>query len=703
MTDILSSLSIGGKTRHLVALTEEYLGIVTEENSNSLQIWNKNTANRENTIQLSKGYISTILALGDGRVVCASPKENLSVWRMEGNNLTREQTIQSSSGVLSLLTLPNQQIASGDQEAQLKIWNTQNWQCLSTQQIIRIEPFRHPIWALALSSDQQQLAIGAGQNIHLVTLSNSSITGTFPSDKRHRENVTSLAFFNDYVISASLKGLEVKIWNSAEKKLSCDLRNVGPLFQKISEEEIAITDSYALSSNMKIAIWNFDELRRSNSSHGLQPKKELPANKSISALALLPSGALIAGDSGGSVTVWSINPTKVTAYTPIEPEVDIFSACAPSSAQSSIKLPQTEVQRSSNRGFQTSSVNIIEGGLTQEQQEQLAPSSSSSSSVISSVSSTQAVNTPKTAEATVDAAPNLSATVEITIINFQDIQKGNPIGKGSFGIVYQGTWSNMAVAIKQFPAALDATVVTEFMKEAKLHFQLRHENVVSMMGIFLTPEYGIVMEYCNKGSLRMVLNQNRLTQQEKLNIALGVAKGLAYLHSQRIIHGDLKSDNIVLNEQMIPKITDFGLSKVKQSIRMTTQQQAAAGTLPWMAPELFKRGARCNSESDIYSLAMVLWEILTQAVPFASVEKTFAIPALVQQGVREPIPEETPPAYKEVIETNWQDDPQHRISAQATVDKLIPLVASIGMFSQQTTPMPPRYAGNLSSCSYNPG
>ena len=127
--------------------------------------------------------------------------------------------------------------------------------------------------------------------------------------------------------------------------------------------------------------------------------------------------------------------------------------------------------------------------------------------------------------------------------------------------------------------------------------------------------------------------------------------------------------NVLLDEQGHAKLGDFGLAQVKQeTTNMMTQ--ASVGTLAWMAPELFKRGARSTKATDVYSLGMIFWELVSRKMPFADAANANLIPVWVQQGERETIPPNTPTWYQEIIKGCWPDDPQKRLNMEVIVKQL---------------------------------
>lgn len=143
-----------------------------------------------------------------------------------------------------------------------------------------------------------------------------------------------------------------------------------------------------------------------------------------------------------------------------------------------------------------------------------------------------------------------------------------------------------------------------------------------MYGICNEPgNWAIVMEYMEKGSLFQILHSSEnLDWGIRINICIDIANGMNYLHSNNIIHRDLKSLNVLLSSHMEAKICDFGLADIKQESSLTcTSTHQAVGTIPWMAPELFIKNPKFSLKSDIFSLAMIFWEIATRKIPW---EKT---------------------------------------------------------------------------------
>jgi len=252
-------------------------------------------------------------------------------------------------------------------------------------------------------------------------------------------------------------------------------------------------------------------------------------------------------------------------------------------------------------------------------------------------------------------------------ISFDALTKNEKIGEGGFGIVYKGTYRFGPAAIKQLQIDnLSPEAEEEFNKEANIMAQLHHPHIVHFYGYCSVPKC-LVMEYMPKGSLFKVLHSKEpLDWNIRMRIATEIVSGLAFLHSSNILHRDIKSLNVLLDAQMGAKLTDFGLSKVKNETKSQTTtnktSKDSVGTVQWMAPELFKRKAVYTQKSDIYSLGITFWELAARKIPYAE-DSQGAIPAFVQQGEREDIPADCPEKLSYLIQQCWANDPSVRPSA----------------------------------------
>lgn len=296
-------------------------------------------------------------------------------------------------------------------------------------------------------------------------------------------------------------------------------------------------------------------------------------------------------------------------------------------------------------------------------------------------------------------------------ITFMPEQK---LGKGAFGIVYQGKWHNMDVAIKQFKDGIQQNDTKAFYKEASTLAKVQHPHVVILYGAVTDRNPNcLVMELMTE-SLEEVLHDKgrKLPWSKKKKYALDVAQGLQHLHQNRVLHRDLKSSNVLVDKAGSLKLADFGLARVVGEMKKREAYigDGQKGTVTHMAPELFSFQAKYTEFSDVYAYAMTLWEIASRKIPYASAAHPChqVIIALVGQGDRETIPEKTPQVLRQIIEGCWAAEPQQRpmlsnIIAQLE-DSLKPK-KSVTTAGQPAFPQMysnPMFAGNLDSAASAP-
>ena len=192
------------------------------------------------------------------------------------------------------------------------------------------------------------------------------------------------------------------------------------------------------------------------------------------------------------------------------------------------------------------------------------------------------------------------------------------ISEHKYSKIFTATYLDKPVAVKYFIISLN-NPLNCLQEEARILAQCYSPYIVEYIGEMQTRfSYQIIMEYCPKGSLWGLLDSKKFLpwNSTRWKIALGIGRGIQYLQALNIIHGDLKSKNIVLAENDEPKICDFGSARIEGD----TQKKLTGCTIEYTAPEL--RTAPIQTKySDIYSYGIILWEMASRDIPFHDVPK----------------------------------------------------------------------------------
>lgn len=252
--------------------------------------------------------------------------------------------------------------------------------------------------------------------------------------------------------------------------------------------------------------------------------------------------------------------------------------------------------------------------------------------------------------------------------SFHELNIHHVIGKGSFGTIYYGEHMGRSVAVKMIEANVQGHL-EEFHREIQIMERLRAQEVVQLFGYCQEPAATcLVMEHMEQGDLYQLIPKKVFKPEEQKRLILEIARGLQYLHSQGVIHRDLKSANILINADDHAKIADFGLSKIKTLSVATAHHRSEA--IQWMAPEVRHLNPVYSKASDIYGFGIILWEILTGKDPFrarSQVKPSFAALAGKMPGE---IPKELSQVYQDIIRGCWQEDPSKRPSLEIVIEQV---------------------------------
>jgi len=270
-------------------------------------------------------------------------------------------------------------------------------------------------------------------------------------------------------------------------------------------------------------------------------------------------------------------------------------------------------------------------------------------------------------------------------INRKDLKLVKLVGRGTYGSVFEAKWNDVAVAVKimnvmdpQMHSREDSRrFIKTFEQEVEYLSQVNHKNIVRLHGYSLaSPHVYIVQELMQKNLSQLLREKGyRPDDLRILEIIEDIADGLAYLHP-RIVHCDLKPQNILIDAKGRAKIADFGISKRKQGTFIQfTKHTHVPGSVIYMAPECFNAPQEVGEKCDVFSLAMVWWECYAGEEPWDELPNPIAVVNAVAVKDRRPqIPDGMmPPQVSKLIAKCWDTD-YHKRPSCAEIKKLCALM-----------------------------
>ncbi|KAK8876047.1 hypothetical protein M9Y10_006231 [Tritrichomonas musculus] len=274
-------------------------------------------------------------------------------------------------------------------------------------------------------------------------------------------------------------------------------------------------------------------------------------------------------------------------------------------------------------------------------------------------------------------------------LNIESFQPIKAIGKGAFSdvILVKELSTGNKYAAKVLKKSIEDNTKEELIsifREIMINSKLDHPTIIKFIGLSPVdfnnnPKFTIITEYAPNGTLSTAL---RLESQgislpgwnetKKLMIIYGIASGMLYLHDHNIIHRDLKPDNILLDDFFLPKVADFGLSKVKNENSKSQNyesQNQIKGTPAFLAPEMWNNG-QFTKACDVYAFALVVFQVVTGEVPWEGLNLYQIIGNVLAHHMRPPIKDGVPQAYRSLIEKCWAQDPKCRPSFGEVLEML---------------------------------
>ena len=241
-----------------------------------------------------------------------------------------------------------------------------------------------------------------------------------------------------------------------------------------------------------------------------------------------------------------------------------------------------------------------------------------------------------------------------------------PVARSGMASIYRATdlRDNRVVALKIPHPDLEADPILfdRFKREAGIGERLNHPKVMRVYGGEKHSRVYMVMEWCDGQLLRNILAQGSIPQDRAIRIAIGVLEALEYVHANGVVHRDLKPENVMVDDQGEIKLIDFGIAGDAEARRLTYANfTAALGTPDYISPEQV-RGKRGDGRSDIYSLGVILYEMLSGKLPFSG---PTPMAAMNERLLNFPVPlrvadPSAPPQLQEILCRALEKDPRNR-------------------------------------------
>ncbi len=241
-----------------------------------------------------------------------------------------------------------------------------------------------------------------------------------------------------------------------------------------------------------------------------------------------------------------------------------------------------------------------------------------------------------------------------------------PVARSGMATIYRATDSrdNRTVALKIPHPDMEADPILfdRFKREAAIGERLNHPHVMKVFGDEERSRVYMVMEWCDGRLLRRILDEGRLPQERAIRIAIQILEALDYIHSNGVVHRDLKPENIMVDDHDNIKLIDFGIAGDSSSRRLTYANfTATLGTPDYISPEQVK-GKRGDGRTDVYSVGVILYEMLTGKLPFSGPSP---LAAMNDRLLNHPLPPRVAdpsvsPELQEILYRALERDPKNR-------------------------------------------
>lgn len=268
-------------------------------------------------------------------------------------------------------------------------------------------------------------------------------------------------------------------------------------------------------------------------------------------------------------------------------------------------------------------------------------------------------------------------------------------GEGGFGVLYKAmdTMIERVVALKVLHTqhASNERISAWFRREAKAMARLNHPNIVTIHNFEVVgDQHFIVMEYVEGNNLDEELKlHGPLPIDDAMKVVLQMVDGFGYAHDNGIVHRDIKPSNVMIDESRRVKITDFGIAKILGDTKLT-RTGTGAGSIPYMSPEQIE-GKPIDARTDIYSLGITLYQMITGKVPFTDESEFVVMRAHLDQKPTEPsmLRPEVPSALETIVMRMLEKEPDSRYGSMKELSVELGRVSGTSISDEMTIDVKP--------------
>eukprot|EP00727_Mastigamoeba_balamuthi_P006645 m51a1_g2600 putative tyrosine protein kinase (776) ;mRNA; r:455370-458765 len=265
-----------------------------------------------------------------------------------------------------------------------------------------------------------------------------------------------------------------------------------------------------------------------------------------------------------------------------------------------------------------------------------------------------------------------------TRIDLDEVTFGKPVGEGSFGVVFQGKWRGNDVAVKQLKNTLigfNENALDDFFREI--------ENYERLRAVTVPGKYCLVTEFCQYGSFGALMKKTKLPWYFRLKCMQDCAHGMNFLHCSNVLHRDLKPDNILVitldpEAPIVAKLTDFGTSRGLTETTSQMKMTKGLGTPIYMAPEVLCGSSTYSKAADVWSFAIMMWEVWAEKEPYETFGFTafFQIEQYIVSGKRMEFDATCPAEYAQLTNKCWSTEADERPAFSTIVEGLQAIITA---------------------------